>query len=623
MKKLISLVLLVLATSFLSCSLVTPTTLPVETTIPTITTTTATTTESVEQKIQNEFTFLESFIPDEITQDFNLPNPQNTDIVVRYFQDGELLEENLFFYVPGLTETINQLTIELTLNGTTQTMVFPIYIVENETLYNQMIIEQTFTEIDALLDELIPEEMVSDIPVPNIEYEGVYIDIDTEDLDIFNHQYIFPYPSEDTLITLTSTIRFKGITKINHYDIMLRGFDNLPQIPQIHITTVYNEEITSNEDYVNASLSLVAFDQNQTSIPLLSNRNVRIRLRGNSTLHMPKKSFKLKFENKTSMLFDYQEYDWVLLANFSDQTLIRNTLANNLSASLNMDFTPSSAFVDVYLNEEFLGNYLLTDQIEVTNDRVDIEEHSYDTDTGFLLEMDKRLLDPYEEGIAGVDFLLIFGYPYALKTPKTDSIYFSRDQFYFIEDYIAQVHTKFMNQQDYSSLIDERSFIDWFIVQEVFQNVDSGFSSVFMHKDKGGVLKMGPIWDFDLSTGNPGHLSDDLRQPEGWYTSLQYKNIWYYYLMQNDGFRAHLKSRWLEIYDHQIQDLIESIYPIANSISKSRYENFIRWDVIGSWEDWYTAPEVLAADTYQKQVQFLYDFLRTRTIWLNEEISDF
>jgi len=88
-----------------------------------------------------------------------------------------------------------------------------------------------------------------------------------------------------------------------------------------------------------------------------------------------------------------------------------------------------------------------------------------------------------------------------------------------------------MNHQEYDTLIDEASFIDWFIVEELFKNVDVGYSSVYYYKDKGGLLKMGPVWDFDLSTSNPGHLQDDLRGPEGWYTSLQYKNIWFYYFI--------------------------------------------------------------------------------------------
>ena len=179
------------------------------------------------------------------------------------------------------------------------------------------------------------------------------------------------------------------------------------------------------------------------------------------------------------------------------------------------------------------------------------------------------------------------------------------------------------NQRDYSNLIDEESFIDWFIVEELFKNVDSGFSSVYLAKDKGGKLEMGPVWDFDLSTINPGHLSDDLRGPEGWYTSRSDKNTWYYYLMQYPTFREHLKERWNEIYNNQVQELIQSVYPTADSITKSRYLNFQVWNIIGINYEWYTSTEVYNAKTYEAQVKLLYDFLYDRSIWMNEAINDF
>ncbi|HPJ24444.1 MAG TPA: hypothetical protein PK113_05980, partial [Bacillota bacterium] len=89
------------------------------------------------------------------------------------------------------------------------------------------------------------------------------------------------------------------------------------------------------------------------------------------------------------------------------------------------------------------------------------------------------------------------------------------------------------------------------------------------------------------------------------------------------GFREHLKTRWNELYDNQIQGLIDSVYPTAGSIAKSRYMNFERWDIIGTWYDWYTAPEIFNCKTYEDQVGFMYDFLVTRILWLNEQINDF
>jgi hypothetical protein len=177
------------------------------------------------------------------------------------------------------------------------------------------------------------------------------------------------------------------------------------------------------------------------------------------------------------------------------------------------------------------------------------------------------------------------------------------------------------NKGDYSELIDEASFIDWFIVNEFLKNVDSGYSSVYFHKDKSGLLKMGPVWDFDLSSGNYGHLQEDLRGPEGWYTARYDKNIFFLHLMEYPTFRANLKLRWNEVYDLILAN-IESIYPLVDSMARSRYLNFELWNIIGSNLDWYTAPEILVLDTYEEQVYFLIDFLTKRAEWLNQAINN-
>ncbi len=614
MKKIMLLVIVISLVILFGCTSETETT--------TSLTTAPTTSLDYEAILSDEMNYIKSFLPLEITQDLILPDTSNSRIDVIYYQDETLIEDNTFHYTPSLEGITSILTIELEYHGYVKSEDYSIDLVENESEYNAYLIETTFAEVDRILDEEIPEVIGTDIKIPDISIDNVIVDFEVDTSRIFNGYFIFPFPEDDTEFTMTVTIRFQGIIQIRNLDIVMKGLDSLQRITEIRIVTDESEPVTSKEEYINATFSLISYDANNLPATLMANENIQIRCRGNSTYYMPKLSYRIKFATKTTLLFNHSESDWVLLANFADQTLIRNYLTHNFSSSLNMAFSPGAEFVDLYLNDEYMGNYLLSDQIEVTNDRVDIEEHSTDVDTGYLIEMDKRMYD-WPEGTEGYDWFMVYGVPYVIKSPKTDSIYYSFDQFNFIMNYIAEIHLTLMNQEDYSELIDESSFIDWFIVQELFQNVDSGYSSVYLYKDKGDVLKMGPVWDFDLSTGNPGHLEDYLRQPEGWYTSLEFKNIWYFYLMQYDGFRQQLKERWNEIYDYQIQDLLKNVYPAEMSITYSRYMNFQKWDVIGSWVDWYTAPEVYAAKTYEEQVAFLYGFLSTRALWLNEEINKF
>ncbi|XMB72067.1 CotH kinase family protein [Mycoplasmatota bacterium WC30] len=667
MKKIIALLSLIITITFISCSFEPITTLitsistdtttntsvdttnnslvdtttntSVGTTVDTIVdtsievTTTESTTESTTEIVTttderhivmiSEFTAFESLLPTEISEDFTLPTLTNENITFLFFQDDVLFETNTFEYVPSSLGTNSILKVTLTYQGLSMVMEFTIFCAKDDLLYSQYLIEQEFNGIIEILDEAIPDVIESDLKLPVISDFGRRVTFSTSTSRIFNKYFIFPFPIHDTNFTLTAKIEYQGIIRFEDYTIKMKGLNNLSRISEIYIVTEDNQPITSKEVYINASFSLVSYDDDLNQVPILTNQNIKIRGRGNSTFYMPKQSFRIKFGSKTPLMFDNSESDWVLLANYSDQTLIRNYLAHSLSESMNMAFTPAAAFADVYFNGEYIGNYMLSDQIEVTNDRVDIEEHSSDLDTGYLLEMDKRLFEPVHEGVEGIDFFIVDGIPYQIKSPKTDAYYYSLGQLNYIKDYISQVHIALRDKQDYSELIDEATFIDWFIIQELFKNVDSGYSSVYMYKDKGGKLKMGPIWDFDLSTSNPGHLSDDLRGPEGWYTSLPYKNLWYNYLMEYEGFRENLKTRWNEIYNNQIQDLLNSVYPVANSIARSRYLNFQLWDVIGKWEDWYTSPEVLAAVTYEEQVKLLYDYLYTRSLWLNEEINKF
>jgi len=617
MKKAFIFILILLVSSLIACGNLTETTNQAtnETTVSS-----STTTSIYEQTLQEQLEYIISLLPLEITTNLTLPMPNDSEVIVTYFQDGNLLNDNVFTYTPSIDGIISVLTIELTLVDSTLTQDYNILLVENETEYNAYLIETTFATVNTILDNDIPTVIETDLKIPEISISGLSISYEVDTSRIYRDYFIFPFPEDDSTMNMTVTIRYQGIVQVREISIILKGLDSLRKITEIRITTDESTQITSKDYYLSGSFSMISYDNNNVATTLLTNESIQIRCRGNSTYYMPKYSYRVKFATKTTLLFNHSESDWVLLANFADQTLIRNYLAHTFSESIDMSFSPGAEFVDVYVNDEYMGNYLLTDQIEVTNDRVNIEEHSTDTDTGYLIEMDKRMYD-WPEGTEGIDWFMVYGVPYVIKSPKTDSEYYTNDQFLFIMNYIAEVHLTLLNKQDYSLLIDEDSFIDWFIVQELFKNVDSGYSSVYLYKDKGGLLKMGPVWDFDLSTGNPGHLEDALRVPEGWYTNLEFKNIWYYYLMQYDGFQEKLKDRWNEIYAYEIQALLANVYPVAISITYSRFLNFQKWDIIGSWSDWYTAPEVFEAKTYEEQIAFLYDYLLTRSIWLNQEIN--
>lgn len=591
----------------------------------TITTTSApATTNYKHTAIEEEYSILITQIPYSLIEDIVLPSPTNTLISVEYLVDNKILENNALNYLQLAYDLEINLNIRLQYDEVVINKSFIIIQMRDEVLYNQAKTESVFESALAVVQDTLPKTILSDFTLPSFNIDDVRIRLSvSDDYRIVNNRFIYTFPSEQTSFDVTAKITYQNQLRTYQIPITMEAYENLPKIPEIHITTQNNAQITSNEDYVSGRLTLKTFDSNNVELSLITNASMQIRLRGNSTLSMPKKPYKIKFTTKTALLSEYAQKDWVLLANFTDQTLIRNYLAYNLGNDIGMEFSPMAKFVDVYVNGEFQGNYLLTDQVEASPNRVNVEEGSSYLDTGYLVEYDFRLYD-FNPATIKDNYFILYGIPFVIKSPSQDDPHYSINQKYFIEDYLKTVYDTLKNKNDYSHLIDDSTFIDWFIVEEVFKNVDSGYSSVFMYKDKGGLLKMGPLWDFDLSTGNQGHEQNAyMRGPEGWYTSLDYKNIFFYYLMQYPSFRQKLKVRWNEIYEPHLITLLDKIYFASDSITRSRYNNFIRWDVIGKNYDWYTAPEVYNITTYEGQVEFLYEYLDQRLKWLNKEINGF
>jgi len=568
------------------------------------------------QKIGDEWDRISSLLPDELTEDFQLPVASDS-FEVTYNIKGDAIPNNTLIFEAALTNSIIELTTTIVYKEQSAEYVVTIIQIGNESVFYQAQVNYFFTDIFSQIGAALQNRITSNVTLPMPSEDDATITYTSSCSTIKRGRLEFLFVETDTNCQLNAQVSYRGNTRNQSYAYVVSSIDNLPRIPELYITTNGGAEITSKNEYVTGSLNLTV--DSDSPYESLNNAALSIRLRGNSTSVMPKPSFKIKFDEKQFLLSDYEEKDWVLLANFADQTLVRNYLAFQLSDDIGMDFAPKYTFVDVYLNGEYLGNYMLSDQIEVTNDRVDIEENEIDIDTGYLIEYDVGLFrDEVDE-----NYFTVSGIPFVIKSPDIDDDHYQSGHKTFIRDYVTLVLNTLKSKNDYSELIDEASFIDWFIVNELFKNVDSGYSSVYFYKDKGSKLKMGPVWDFDLSTGNPGHLDDRLRAPEGWYTSRSDKNVFFYYLMQYPDFQQALKERWNELYDTTLTGLLDEVFIAVDSITYSRYMNFEKWDIIGINYEWYTATEVYALKTYDEQVWFLYDYLDVRMKWLDNAINAF
>lgn len=567
--------------------------------------------------IDSEFDRLSNMIPDEFESNFVLPNASES-FSLEYYLDDTIITDYIVEYTP-LPQNKN-IILKLIISSGDDEDIFYMSIINlgNEQLYNQSLIDNHFHEIFTQIAQHIPSYMISNTSLPINNYEMTTIEYNTNCTNITRNRIEYSFPEETEQCSINVKVTYDGEVREQDYLFMMSAVSDLPKIPALYITTVNNQAITTKEEYVQGTLTLVI--EGESNFSQIENAEMGIKLRGNSTLVLPKKPYKIKFEDKQSLLSDYAEKKWVLLANHVDQTLLRDYLAFSMAGKLDMRTSPSYTFVDVYINGEYQGNYLLTDQVEVSENRVDIEEKVSDINTGYLVEYDIGL---YREGLENTDenYFLIDEIPFVIKSPDFEDDHYVIEQKEYIEEYFNTVLSTLKNKEDYSSLINESTFIDWFIVNEVFKNVDSGYSSIYFNKDKDGLLEMGPVWDFDISSGVPGYVSVEDRGPIGWWTARSDKNVFLHYLMEYPSFRENLQDRWNEIYEDVIEVVLDEIFYASDLITQSRYNNFELWDIIGKEVDWYTSPEVYDLKTYDEQVWFLYDYLKTRIEWINEELN--
>ena len=118
-----------------------------------------------------------------------------------------------------------------------------------------------------------------------------------------------------------------------------------------------------------------------------------IRGRGNSTWRAAKKPYKIKLDDKINLFGMGKNKHWALIANYYDTSLTVDRFVAWLGDQMGMPYTPRGVPVDLFMNGEYYGSYLLMEEVRVDSNRVDIEE------------VDKNASDPDSLDITG-DYLI-------------------------------------------------------------------------------------------------------------------------------------------------------------------------------------------------------------------------
>ena len=388
-------------------------------------------------------------------------------------------------------------------------------------------------------------------------------------------------------------------------------------LPIVYIDT-NGQEVVSKDDYITAEINVFG----GLDLENIEPTNVNIRGRGNSTwwggyFEMVKKPYQIRFDEKQEVLGMPGDKRWVLLAEFFDKSLVRNKISYDMGLMSRFDYSPTGKFVEVILNGDSQGTYLLAQKVEESNDRVNIG------DDGFLIEMDQRQrTDPddvyFEPPIFRNKIAQKYWWTDTVFNIKEPNIEYGSEELSYIENHINAFESVLFGSNfsdpnnGYRSYIDVDSFVDWYLIHEIGKSVDAyGFASVFFHHEPGGKIKMGPIWDFDLSYGNADYANsypNNAFSPEG--TTIS-GHPWFERLLQDTYFRDKVNERYAYYYDNK-DFFLDKIDSYVDLIDDSQRQNYEIWQTLG-FVDW---NRFTVFETYEEEINYLKTWLDIRMTWL-------
>lgn len=407
------------------------------------------------------------------------------------------------------------------------------------------------------------------------------------------------------------SISFEGMRK--DYIIYVHTFTGLPVL---WIETEERQGIISRDEYISGTFKLHEDVVTRGAGDVIEGK-LNIRGRGNSTWAMPKKPFRLKFEDKLSFFGMPTNKHYALLANYFDKSMLRTALAFKMGELSILDFTPKSHFVELILNGRYCGTYQFTESIRIDENRVNIG------DDGILLEIDNHLREN-EIGF-WTPVLKEKGWPIRIHKPEVnvgDEGYLYI--FKFVNEAEAVLYSDNFLDEDsgYRKFFDIESFVEWYLINEILENPTAA-DNCYLNIKRGGLIKAGPLWDFDLSIANNPYASigkwgDQTVKPTGFWVKNE---LWMPQFFKDPAFVKLVKERFKHFYSHK-DELFIFINEYSQYLEHSVAENDNRWHLL------YNVPFDDATNifdiygNYQNEVQYIKNFINIRLEWLREQFEN-
>lgn len=388
-----------------------------------------------------------------------------------------------------------------------------------------------------------------------------------------------------------------------------------------------------------------------------------IKGRGNATFQYNKKPYQIKLSDKTDLLGMGKHKTWVLLANFHDNSLLRNTLTFQMARAVGMAYTPRSAFCDVYINREYLGTYELCTKVQIDEERLDIADLEKATEEangkpldeypkfgytnaekgrrkgrsipndpeditgGYLLELEYA--NRYSGEASG--YTTKKGQPIVIKSPE----YASEAQTLYISQLLQSIENGLRARdgvdtttgKHYSELIDMDSFVKKYLIEEIVKNYDANKSSQYFYKPADSVstkLFAGPVWDYDSSYGN---YEGSRKRASATVLKVckDYGQSYYWYpaAYRQEDFRWRAQELYATVFkpileamlsDEPGTEELRTLSELESHLESSAAMNFTRWPVFNN-----PARPIQTGADYAENIQYIRTFLTQRMAFLEEE----
>lgn len=332
---------------------------------------------------------------------------------------------------------------------------------------------------------------------------------------------------------------------------------------------------------------------------LSARNNVQIKGRGNSSWQVyEKKGYQIKFDTEISVMGMPAAKKWVLLASAGDDSLMRFQLASRAAQSWDMAFVPEFRFVDLWIEGEYLGTYLLGEKVEIGGNRLALQNADgalFEHDETFYLDEENWFLSDMMNRHFALKELAV---EEAAIIPGTLSDFDASVE--ALMGYLYTTPSEQITLADLSARIDVDSFAKYYLLNEYTQNNESFSTSFYWYKDgREDVLHLGPIWDFDSCMGTDGQLPT---------ANYGHEHPLFQYLLAVPDFYERTQQL-MDRYGDSLLAMTQDVAVLAQQIESSAYMNYCRWDTLGKANP-KGGPDL--APTFQAAVENLHSWLRDR-----------